>query len=124
EPVDNQGGLLSMVFIASLVLAINFAPVPDGWGIALVFAAVAVVSGLLFVRRQRRAENPLYDLQVVARRIFWVAAVAGMIVFGTLMGTMYIGQQFMQNVLGYDTLAAGAAILPASIAMVAVAGLS
>ena len=124
EPVDNQGGLLSMVFIASLVLAINFAPVPNGWGIALAFAVVAVVSGVLFVRRQRRAENPLYDLTVVARRIFWVAAVAGMIVFGTLMGTMYIGQQFMQNVLGYDTLSAGAAVLPASIAMVAVAGLS
>ena len=30
EPVDHQGGLLSMVLIASLVLAINFAAVPGG----------------------------------------------------------------------------------------------
>ena len=29
EPVDNLGGILSVVLIASLVLAINFAPVPD-----------------------------------------------------------------------------------------------
>ena len=56
-----------------------------------------------------------------ARPIFWVAACAGIIVFGSLMGSMFIGQQFLQDVLGYDTLDAGAAILPAAILMVLVA---
>ena len=28
EPVDNLGGILSVVLVAALVLAINFAPVP------------------------------------------------------------------------------------------------
>ena len=37
------------------------------------------------------------------------------------MGAMFIGQQFLQNVLGYDTLEAGAAILPAVVLMVIVA---
>jgi MFS transporter, DHA2 family, multidrug resistance protein len=37
------------------------------------------------------------------------------------MGAMYIGQQFVQNVLGYSTLKAGTAILPAAICMVLVA---
>ncbi len=41
------------------------------------------------------------------RRIFWVAALAGIIVFGSLMGAMFVGQQFLQNVLGYSTLEAG-----------------
>ena len=68
--------------------------------------------------RQRRARNPLYDLDVAARRIFWVAALAGIIVFGSLMGAMFIGQQFLQNVLGYSPLDAGAAILPAAVFMV------
>ena len=49
--------------------------------------------------RQRRASNPLYDLHVAARRIFWVAACAGIIVFGSLMGAAFISQQFLQNVL-------------------------
>ena len=53
--------------------------------------------------RERRARNPLYDLHVAARRIFWVAAVAGIIVFGSLMAAMFIGQQFLQEVLEYDT---------------------
>lgn len=124
QPVDNVGGVLSIVLIAGLVLAINFAPIPGGVPLALAFAAVTVIAALLFVRRQRRVDNPLYDLTIASRRLFWVAAVAGIIVFGTLMGTMYIGQQFLQNVLRYDTLAAGAAVIPASVAMVAVASLS
>jgi MFS-type transporter involved in bile tolerance (Atg22 family) len=37
------------------------------------------------------------------------------------MGAMFIGQQFLQNVLGYDTLEAGAAILPGAVFMVLVA---
>ena len=41
--------------------------------------------------------------------------------FGTLMGAMFVGQQFLQNVLGYSTLDAGMAILPAAILMVAIA---
>jgi hypothetical protein len=71
--------------------------------------------------RQRRAANPLYDLNVAGRRVFWVAACAGIIVFGSLMGAMFIGQQYLQNVLGYTTLQAGAAIIPAALFMVIVA---
>ena len=37
------------------------------------------------------------------------------------MGAMFIGQQFLQNVLGYSTLEAGAAIIPAALFMVIVA---
>jgi hypothetical protein len=40
------------------------------------------------------------------------------IVFGTLMAAMFIGQQFLQNVLGYSTFQAGLAILPAAFFMV------
>ena len=37
------------------------------------------------------------------------------------MGAMFIGQQFLQNVLGYSTLQAGLAIIPAAVCMVLVA---
>ena len=37
------------------------------------------------------------------------------------MGAMFIGQQYLQNVQGYSTLEAGAAIIPAALAMVIVA---
>ena len=121
EPVDNLGGILSVVLVSSLILAINFAPVQGEATLVLSLAIVAVASGVAFLIRQRRAQSPLYDLDVAKRRIFWVAAVAGIIVFGSLMGAMFIGQQFLQNVLGYSTLEAGAAILPAALLMVLVA---
>ena len=121
DPVDNLGGVLSVVLVGALILSINFAPVPNKTALALGLAAVAVAAGVAFLIRQRRASNPLYDLHVAARRTFWVAACAGIIVFGSLMGAMFVGQQFLQNVLGYSTLDAGLAILPAVVGMVVVA---
>ena len=121
EPVDNLGGVLSVFLVGALILGINFAAVPNKTTLTLVLFAVAIVGLVGFYFRQRRASNPLYDLGVAARPTFWVAAVAGIIVFGSLMGAMFIGQQFLQNVLGYSTVDAGLAILPAAAFMVLVA---
>jgi MFS transporter, DHA2 family, multidrug resistance protein len=121
EPVDNLGGVLSVLLIAALVLGINLAPVPGKGALAIGLGLIALAAAAAFVIRQRRARSPLYDLDVAGRRIFWVAACAGIIVFGSLMGAMFIGQQFLQNVLDYSTLDAGLAILPAALLMVIVA---
>jgi MFS transporter, DHA2 family, multidrug resistance protein len=127
EPVDSLGGVLSMLLVAALVLGINLAPVPGKGALAAGLGIVALAAVGAFVLRQRataRASSgpsPLYDLGVASRRIFWVAACAGIIVFGSLMGAMFIGQQFLQNVLGYSTLDSGLAILPAAALMVVVA---
>jgi EmrB/QacA subfamily drug resistance transporter len=118
ESVDNLGGILSVVLVGTLILAINFAAVPDKGTLVLGLAIIAAAALVAFVLRQRRAQNPLYDLHVAARPVFWVAACAGIIVFGSLMGAMFIGQQFLQNVLGYSTVDAGLAILPAAVFMV------
>jgi len=120
-PVDNLGGILSAVLVGSVILAINFAPVPGKATITVVLAAIAAAALVSFGLRQRRAANPLYDLRVAARPVFWVAACGGIIVFGSLMGAIFVGQQFLQNVLGFSTLEAGAAILPAAVLMVLVA---
>src|SRR3954468_13179706 len=121
EPVDNLGGILSVLMVAALVLAINFAPVPGAQAAAAGLALVALAAVVAFVVRQRRASSPLFDLEVARRRVFWVAACAGIIVFGSLMAAMFIGQQYLQNVLEYSTLDAGLAIIPAALAMVLVA---
>jgi EmrB/QacA subfamily drug resistance transporter len=121
EPVDHMGGVLSIFLVGALILGINFAAVPNETTLILSLFIVAAAALGAFVIRQRRAENPLYDLHVAARPTFWVAAVAGIIVFGSLMGAMFIGQQFLQNVLGYSTVEAGTAILPAAACMVVVA---
>ncbi len=121
ERVDNLGGVLSVALVGAMILSINFAPVPNARTLTLVLALIAVAALVAFYVRQRRAPNPLYDLDVAARRTFWVAACAGIIVFGSLMGAAFVSQQYLQNVLGYSTLEAGAAFLPAVVFMVVVA---
>jgi DHA2 family multidrug resistance protein-like MFS transporter len=121
DPVDNLGGILSALLVGTLILAINFAPVPNMTALVIGLAVVCIAATVAFVIRQRRAKDPLYDLDIAARPTFWVAAVAGIIVFGSLMGAMFIGQQYLQNVLEYSTLEAGTGIIPAAIAMVLVA---
>jgi DHA2 family multidrug resistance protein-like MFS transporter len=121
EAVDNLGGVLSLVMVGALILSINFAPVPNETALVLVLGGIALATAVGFYLRQRRASNPLYDLDVAARRIFWVAACAGIIVFGSLMAAAFVSQQYLQNVLGYSTLEAGASILPAALFMVLVA---
>ena len=121
DPVDNLGGLLSAVLVGTLILAINFAPVPSMDALVIGLVIVCIAATITFVVRQRRTKDPLYDLDIAARPTFWVAALAGIIVFGSLMGAMFIGQQYLQNVLQYSTFEAGAAILPAALLMVLVA---
>src|ERR1700735_4642962 len=124
EAVDNLGGVLSALAVAGLVLAINFAPVPKEGTIVLVTVIVAVAAGVAFVIRQRHTSSPLYDLDIAARPTFWVAALAGIVVFGSLMGAIFVGQQFVQNVLGYSTLDAGLSIVPAALLMIMIAPFS
>jgi len=121
DPVDNLGGILSVLLVGALILGINFAAVPNEGALVAGLVIIVTAAAIAFVIRQRRARNPLYDLQVAGRRVFWVAACAGIIVFGSLMGAMFVGQQFLQDVLAYSTLDAGMAILPAAFLMVLVA---
>jgi MFS transporter, DHA2 family, multidrug resistance protein len=124
DPVDHLGGVLSTLMIACLVLGVStvFAPDTKALGIGLLIAAVVLVA--LFGWRQRRARFPLYDLGVARRRMFWVPATGGMVVFGALMGAMFVGQQFQQNILGYSPLKAAVAVVPAALGLLLVAQIS
>ncbi len=104
DPVDNLGGIFSILMVGGIVLAINFVSMPGYGSTTAAMTAIGVAAGLAFFlqqRRQGRIGNPLYDLKIASRRTFWVAGTAGIIVFGTLMAAMFIGQQYLQNVLEY-----------------------
>ncbi len=123
-PVDNVGGVLSVLMIAALVYGLGTISAPGRLTGALIAIGISIVLAILFVIRQTRAAHPLYNLHYARRRLFWVPTIAGMIVFGSLMGSMFIGQQFLQNVLQYSTLSAGLAVLPSAIGMILAAPIS
>ncbi len=124
EPVDHIGGVLSTLAVAALVLGIStvFAPGETTFGGILLIVGVALLAA--FAWRQLRATYPLYDLRVARRRMFWVPATGGTIVFGSLMGALFVGQQYLQNILGYSTLEAGLAVIPSAAGLLVCSPLS
>lgn len=122
-PVDHLGGVLSVIAVASLIMGIQ--TLPNGLSPSLwILFGVAIVSGALFFWRQKRAPRPLVDLDAASVPTFWVAALAGTITFGSLMGALFLGAQFTQNVLGYDSLSAALVTLPMSIMLILVSPLA
>ncbi|MCJ7444461.1 MAG: MFS transporter [Methanotrichaceae archaeon] len=118
DPVDHLGGILTVIFVGLFVLAINQIP-QSGFSTQIISVFVLALIALgLFIWREQRVTHPLMDLTIWKNRVFTGATVAATIVYGSLMGVMYIGQQYLQNVLGYTPLASGMAILPASIFMI------
>src|SRR5205085_8659414 len=66
EPVDNFGGVLSIVLVGALILGINFAAVPNETTLIVSLFLVSGVALIAFYIRHRRAQHPLYDLTVAA----------------------------------------------------------
>lgn len=112
--IDHWGGILSVLGVGGLIISIETldSGVTVTW---LMTASVAVLATIGFFWWQARAPRPLVDLRLARHRTFWVAFVAGAITFGSLIGAMFIGQQFTQNVLGFSTLTAALVVIPAAI---------
>ena len=91
--------------VAALVLAINFAPVPNKGTLVIGLDGDRRRSDRRFLPAPAPCGQPA--LRPRHRRRGGSSGsprCAGIIVFGSLMGAMFIGQQFLQNVLGYSTL--------------------
>jgi len=85
-----------------------------GWGSAqtLAFLIGAAVAGLLFVLRERRAQQPLLPLRLF--RSASLSAGTGLVVLlmFALFGAMFFMTFYLENVHGLDPVAAGVRLLP------------
>ncbi|MBV9380368.1 MAG: MFS transporter [Streptosporangiaceae bacterium] len=119
---DTLGAVTVTAAMLVGVYAISQAP-QAGWAatqtVALLCAGVALLAGFLVI--ETRAEAPLLPL-----RLFRLRSVAGSNAVGFLLGAsfttfVFIGTLYMQQVLGFSALAAGAAWTTASVTSFAVA---
>lgn len=112
--VDHLGGILSVIAVACLVFGLQLLPL--GLSPLLIgLLIVSVIAFVLFFFRQRIAPRPLMDLARAAHPTFWVAAVAGMVSFGSLIGALFLGQQFTQDVLSYSSFTAALVTIPCAL---------
>jgi DHA2 family multidrug resistance protein-like MFS transporter len=117
---DVPSAVLSMVAIVPVVYAIKHVVGSgvDGPTVALVVAGLA--GGVLFVRRQRRLEQPMLDVDLFRSGAFSGAVAANVIAIFALTGLLFFFSQYLQLARGNSPLRAGLAELPATIASIAV----
>jgi Na+/melibiose symporter-like transporter len=116
---DPIGALLSIVAISSLVYAIIEAP-ERGWTArpTMTSFVVAVLAGGVFVRWELRRDEPMLDMRLFANRGFSAGSVALAMLFLAMAGTVFLQAQYLQFILGYTPLVAGAALVPAALGMI------
>ena len=109
EPVDNLGGILSVVLVGALDPRDQLrAGAEQGHARRSAWRVIALAA-LIALRAPPApgAQPAVRPATSPPGRRSGSRPCAGIIVFGSLMGAMFIGQQFLQNVLGYSTLEAG-----------------
>ncbi|MCL5432904.1 MAG: MFS transporter [Patescibacteria group bacterium] len=116
--VDYIGGALSVVFVGSLLFAIIRYPVSGFDFRFFISLLISALSLILFIVYEKKVANPLLDLSVFKNPRFSLGAISITIVAFAQLGVMFLAQQFVQNVLGYNTFQAGLSALPLSISVV------
>ncbi|MDH4345002.1 MAG: MFS transporter [Thermoleophilia bacterium] len=94
-----------------------------GWGSTRILGsfAVAVVSLLAFLALERHQRAPMLDLSLFRNRTYVGANVVVLLVALAMFGVFFFVSLYMQNILRYSPVQAGAAFLPMTILIILVA---
>jgi DHA2 family multidrug resistance protein len=84
-----------------------------------VCTVISVVSFLALIIRELSATNPVINVRLLNERTFTAATVIGGVLFAMLMGSMFLLPVFMQELLGFDATQSGVALMPRTLAMMA-----
>lgn len=117
--LDPFGALLSIVAISSAVYTIIEAP-ERGWTSTSTMATsmLAAMATATFVRWELRRDEPMLEMRLFANRSFSAGSVALSMLFFAMAGTVFLQAQYLQFILGYTPLVAGAALVPAAFGMI------
>ena len=111
--LDPFGALLSIVGLAVLLWAVIEAP-SHGWSAPSILAGFAVGAAVLagFVVWELHSSSPMLDMRFFENPRFSAASGAITVTFFTLFGSLFLLTQYLQSVLGFSTLKAGALVVP------------
>jgi EmrB/QacA subfamily drug resistance transporter len=120
--LDPVGGALSALSLSALVWAFIEGP-QRGWGDQLVVGGFvgAVLLGSAFVAWELRRPEPMLDPRLFKLRGFTSGSLSIFVQFFAAFGLIFVLLQFLQLVLGYSPLEAGAALAPMAVVMITVA---
>ena len=120
-PVDLTSVLLAMLAMAPVVYGIKEATASGRVFEGLLIAALGVVSGILFVRRQAVLPYPVLDLGLFRMRGFAGGVTVNVLGNVGLYGFLFMLTQYLQLVVGLDPMSAGLTMVP-GLALTVLAG--
>lgn len=122
---DPFGALLSTGGLLALVYGIIEAPT-RGWTgtVTLIAFAAAVVLLVGFISWELRCDHPMLQLRLFRDRRFSAASAAIALAFLALFGALFILTQYLQLVVGYTALQAGARTVPVAAGLIVGAAIS
>jgi EmrB/QacA subfamily drug resistance transporter len=122
---DVPGQLTSAVGLFALTYALIEAN-GYGWGSARIVGAFAIAAAALvaFVLLERHQRAPMLDLGLFRNRTFAGANVVLLLVALAMFGVFFFLSLYMQNILGYSPVEAGATFLPMTGLIIVIAPLA
>ncbi|CAA7626537.1 MFS transporter [Magnetospirillum sp. UT-4] len=93
------------VLLALTLAAYSTAMTAEGGGVGLL--AVAAVAGVLFVRTEARAPDPLVSLELFRQTALGVGMAASALVSTVMMATLVVGPFYLSRTLGLDASSVG-----------------
>jgi EmrB/QacA subfamily drug resistance transporter len=116
--LDIVGAATAVVALGAATWALTEAG-PRGWADGAVIAAalVAALAGIAFVHHLLHAADPLVPPELFQRREFTVTNVATLLLYAPIGVTFFLVAYQLQVGAGWSALAAGTALLPATVLM-------
>ncbi len=118
-PVDPISIGLSLLAMLPAVYAIKHAAHAGVDDTTVACLALAIASGIAFVRRQRRSVSPMLDVDLFRNRVFAGSVVANLLSLMALTGFLFFAAQLLQLVLGLEPMIAALVLLPGLLVTVA-----
>src|SRR6185436_8887052 len=118
--VDVVGAALCVAGLAGIVFALIEQP-HYGWASPVIFLPLilVIVSFGAFIAYERRAKEPMLDLELFTHRNFAVGNVETFAMYAGLSILFFFLVIFLQQVAGYSALESGLATVPVTIVMFA-----
>jgi EmrB/QacA subfamily drug resistance transporter len=123
--IDFPATVLSITALTALLYGVIEAP-NHGWldPQTLIAFGIATVLIVAFILWERHTPQPMLDVRFFKNPRFSAASIAITLVFFAMFGSLFFLTQYLQFVLGYSALKAGAALIPVAAALIIAAPLS
>ena len=120
KPLDILGSLWLTTAIISLLLSVNLAGSRFAWSspTTLVLLLLTLLAAGLFIRTQRRAQDPVIPLSLFKNRSFTLSALAGFASSIAMFGTLTYVPLFLQGVTMTSASIAGYVVMATTLSLV------